>query len=127
MMRDLIHITLKHLFFQHRTPLTTFSEVLSVFARGLVTRMSQLISSLSDILEFAITQPVIYFYIPLERPKPGGHTSLQSVVLPRHWNPLYGVLLNLTARIYIDSTFTMHFVSITLTILFAPCIFSSYS
>ena len=40
-----------------------------------------------------------------------------SVVLPHHWLPFNGDVLNLTARTYIDSIFTIYFVSIILTIL----------
>ena len=65
---------------------------------------------------------IIYFYIPHKRRKPGGHISTQSAI-PHPWHPFNGVVLNRTARARKNDVVTVRLVSITLTILFAQCIF----
>ena len=64
-----------------------------------------------------------YFYIPHERRRPGGHISTQSAI-PHPWHPFNGVVLNRTARARKSDVVTVRLVSITLTILFAQCIYS---
>lgn len=41
---------------------------------------------------------LVYFYIPLEPEKPGGHNH-HNQLIPHHWPPFNGDVPNLTARI----------------------------